>query len=456
MLRKQPGERYTDARAVDAALEEALKQADETWEVPLCETWGPHHATTDRQKDMWAGGDLLALYERLASYAQRPVRGKPRPLHEVSTLGSAGEEPPGEVEPLPTPAVEPAPPPASLVDEVQVAPASREESESAAPPAAPVATEETSPTALTVDTAPLPSEEPIVATEPPPAPARPATRSRRALLAAGALLVLGLGMWLALRPPRASEILTLPVGTPWANLPPEFYPVTLEPDSQEVAPSSKRPEGDGGAAPEAAPTPAPVARATPSKDTRVKTPAKAPAPQQPKPQPKKTSSAAGTVGALAATCTLASGCVGPTTTPQVRPTPPPAADCPPRAVETMKELGIPPGTTRGAGWPENVYNKYVTVHEGPVTTFEIDQTDTKLPPGTLLSGEIFFGETRIYGRFTQARTPGGDTYPVCMVLTNREGDIGIGRIGIEWKPGGKPGTAQVIFSQGVKAVERFE
>jgi serine/threonine-protein kinase len=52
MLRKQPGERYADARAVEVALEEVVKQADEAWKVPLCEAWGPHHATTEWQEDM--------------------------------------------------------------------------------------------------------------------------------------------------------------------------------------------------------------------------------------------------------------------------------------------------------------------------------------------------------------------------------------------------------------------
>jgi hypothetical protein len=84
MLRKQPGERYADARAVELALEEVVKQADEAWRVPLCEAWGSHNATTSWQEDMWRGGeDLLALYARRASYEQRPVRGNPRPPDEV-------------------------------------------------------------------------------------------------------------------------------------------------------------------------------------------------------------------------------------------------------------------------------------------------------------------------------------------------------------------------------------
>ena len=93
MLRKPPGERYADALAVDAALEEALQEADGAWRVPLCEAWGPHHATTVRERDMWQGADLLALYARLATYPRGPVRGRPRAPDEVSTLLSRGPPP---------------------------------------------------------------------------------------------------------------------------------------------------------------------------------------------------------------------------------------------------------------------------------------------------------------------------------------------------------------------------
>ena len=84
----------TDRHAPDAS-EGAARQTDEAWEVPLCEAWGPHNATTAAQPECrgMAGEALLALYERLASYARRPVRGKPRPPDEVSTLASRGPPP---------------------------------------------------------------------------------------------------------------------------------------------------------------------------------------------------------------------------------------------------------------------------------------------------------------------------------------------------------------------------
>jgi serine/threonine-protein kinase len=46
----------------------------------------------------------------------------------------------------------------------------------------------------------------------------------------------------------------------------------------------------------------------------------------------------------------------------------------------------------------------------------------ELPKGTVLTGQFILGETRFYGRFTQAQTPEGKTYPVCMEL--RQGGPG--------------------------------
>ncbi|MCY1075830.1 serine/threonine protein kinase [Archangium lansingense] len=386
MLRKQPEERYADALAVDAALGEALKQADGAWRTPLCEAWGPHTATTVLERDMWAGGDVLALHARLASYGHLLVRGKPRALDEVSTVAS-------EVEP-----------PVSVSPEAP--PACAQESSGQAVPL-------TAPEVVREEDAPL-------AEAPPAPPAVPlAARSRRVLQAAGVVLVVGLGMWLAGHlAPRGSVSTTPPLGTPRASLPPEFFPITLEPEGQEVAPSWKRPEGDGGATPAVAATPAPVARATRSQETRVKkkTPAKAPAsPQQL--QPKQTGSTAAKVSAVVLTCTLGSGCPAATTTPQVLPPPPPQlpppAECPPGAAQSMEELGLLYRGSTGHVYIQGS-DPIITVRPGPVTLrLGVDDWG-KLPEGTLFSGERLFGERRVQGRFTQAHTPDGKSYVVCL------------------------------------------
>ncbi|QRN94338.1 protein kinase [Archangium violaceum] len=392
MLRKQPGERYADARAVEVALEEVVKQADEAWKVPLCEAWGPNNATTSWQQELGGDVDLLALYERRAAYAQQPVRGKPRPPDEVSTQGVPGEMPPGPEEPAR-----------------------------------------------------------------PRAPDSPTPRSRRVLQVAGAVLVLGLSVWLAVRAlPRPSMSTTSPVGTPLATLPEEFYPITLEPGGQEVAPPWRRLEGDGGAAPEEAVTPAPVASATHSQDTRVRTLRKAPqdTPQQP---PKDSGSTATKVGAALLGCTLAAGCPGPTTTAvQVRPLPAPT-ECPPDSVQTMKELGFRIGKSETALFPQQDKSEpFVPVREGPGTTMRIllRRPTTEVPAGSMVSGQLFFGTDRIHGRFTHLHTPNGYTYPICMVLVDRSDDMGVGDEDV--KPGEKPGTLRMSWSEGVMPVERFK
>jgi serine/threonine-protein kinase len=386
MLRKQPGERYADALAVDAAIEEAMKQADESWRMALCEAWGPHNATTVRERDMWGmGTDLMALYERLAAYARQPVRGKPLPLDEVSTL-PCSEQPPG-------------------FEALDIPPVCEEASGNA-------------------------------------------PRSRRLLQAAGAVLVLGLSLWLAMcPPPNASVHTTPPEGTPRATLPQEFFPIAQKWEGKEVAPPWKQPEGAGGAAPEAAATPAPVARATRSQETRVKTPTKAPTPP---PQPKQPGSPAGKVGTLMLGCALATGCPSPTTTSQVRPKPPlpPPAECPEGAAQTMEELGLLyPGSDGGAIIPNAP--KFSTVRSGPVT-MRLTGTDYwgKLPRRTLFTGELIVSE-RVHGRFTQAHTPDGHTYVVCLELTDGP------RFGLERWEGSGEHTARIISGGWVEPVERF-
>ncbi|QRK12200.1 protein kinase [Archangium violaceum] len=77
MLEKAPEARYPDARAVDAALEEALARADATWDVPLCEAWGPDTATTAAEGEL-EDEDEEARWRRLEAYERRhPRRGEP-------------------------------------------------------------------------------------------------------------------------------------------------------------------------------------------------------------------------------------------------------------------------------------------------------------------------------------------------------------------------------------------
>jgi serine/threonine-protein kinase len=392
MLEKAREARYPDAEAVAVALEAALAEADASWEVPLGEAWGPDNATTPVEVSL----DLyagLARWHRLQEYERQHLR--------------------------------------------RGVPASGVEATTPLPP--------------TLD-APSTGERTDVEEEPPaPQPPR-RTPPRRALAWAVLALLLACMAVLAVWRFRAGTESTPPVAT---------FPVAPAPTTPEVrklAPAGKSLEGSADAAPSRAPTPAPVASTTlPKEDTRVKTSRKAPAPRQEKQKTKDTGSMVVKAGAVAA-CTALSACAGPTL-PQVRPMPPPA-ECPPDAVETMKELGIRIGVNKTVmipgGWMADG-RRYMPVREGPGgITMEFDETGTKLPNGTLLSGELFFGQERVYGRFTQAHTPNGPTYPICMVLTGRTAAFGPGVPTEEVMPGDSPGTFKLFFSQGVTPVERFE
>jgi serine/threonine-protein kinase len=121
----------------------------------------------------------------------------------------------------------------------------------------------------------------------------------------------------------------------------------------------------------------------------------------------------------------------------------------------MKDQGFTFGESRGAQFPfEDYTEKWVPVRVGPGVTMRLSETGTKLPDGTRVSGELFFDGQRIHGRFTQAHTPQGQTHPVCLVLVDRNDNIGLGADNV--KPGKEPGTALVAWSEGVRAVERFE
>jgi serine/threonine-protein kinase len=221
---------------------------------------------------------------------------------------------------------------------------------------------------------------------------------------------------------------------------------------QEVAPSWPPPEIEQAAAPPPVEkTPAVVASlVTRSKDDALKKP-QVPSPQGDTKQKGILSPMARwCLGAAAAANTACPGA-------QVRPAPE-AEPCPAGAVETMEEtLGIPIGST-GAVSLTREDAKPITVREG-VTSARLSYGGApegvpgprwKLPTGTLLSGRLLFGDGRVYARFTEARTPTGDTFKVCL----EAGDEG--KRGVPAEPDGGPETAKVFAIMGVKAVRRFE
>jgi serine/threonine-protein kinase len=294
-------------------------------------------------------------------------------------------------------------------------------------------------------------EKPVPA--PPPAAGEPGSRLPWVECAVGLGLVLMVGMLAGLTSVAvqlAREPVPSPVGAPWANPPQELFPIEWGSVGQEVAPPWRRAEGGQGTEPSGATTPAPVASATLPKDSqRVKTLRNAPPPREDRQQAPATGSTA--KAGVAAVCAVLSGCTGT----QARP-PPEPVDCPAEAVKTMEELGV---FSRTGPYNDEVGvaiaarsqgDILITIHEGPVTVTTLDDTG-KLPVNSILSGQLIVGEERVYGRFTQATTPQGDTFRVCFQF-------------FEWgKPGAiidekgpGPGLVRITSGQEVTPVTRFK
>jgi serine/threonine-protein kinase len=215
---------------------------------------------------------------------------------------------------------------------------------------------------------------------------------------------------------------------------------------QEVATSWPPPEaGQAAAPPQAKETPAAVASpVTRPKDDALK--------KQQAPSPQGDTKQKGTLLPVAKWCVGAAAaanmaCPGA----QVR-TAPKAEACPAGAVETMREtLDLPMDRLRSHTivFPHVGQHGPVPVREG-FTSVETLGTWGKLPGGTVLQGRLYFGEGRVYGRFTEARTPTGDTYNVCLEMRQE------GKRGAEMERG-STATHTLIYSvEDVMAVERFE
>ncbi len=125
---------------------------------------------------------------------------------------------------------------------------------------------------------------------------------------------------------------------------------------------------------------------------------------------------------------------------QVRP--PKAQPCPPGAPEALKELGILLGAEQVAA--------HVPGGDGGIALTRVRKGDVSyrlvhdlglLPAGTLLQGQTYFGQTRVYSRLTKAQTPDWRTFPICMVMVDRDD----GRPGTPMQAGSETDSA-IIFS----------
>ncbi len=313
MLEKQPEARYPDAEAVCGALESALAGADASWEVPLCEAWGPDGATTHQEGWMNLEQALARNRRVLAREQDRPRRGRP-----ATTLAATPEPLPGVDAPL------------------------SEEAEALVPPAC--------------EPPPVVADVPEVASVAPP---RTTFRGwRGGMLVLGALALLAtLALYFAPAPSREDSP---PQAVPvlWAT-PASLVAWALS--GQEVAPAWCPLDGDGGAAPAWAPTPAPVAFATLAKDsTRVKTQQQDSGTQEKQQRKGTVRNAVAKALCTATAGALAAGCPGA----QVRDTPAPEA-CPPGSQEAMRRLGIEIGDDTGTAFLGVREPGFWPVREGP-------------------------------------------------------------------------------------------
>ncbi|HZH12795.1 MAG TPA: serine/threonine-protein kinase [Archangium sp.] len=146
--------------------------------------------------------------------------------------------------------------------------------------------------------------------------------------------------------------------------------------------------------------------------------------------------------------------------PPERPAPPPQA-CPAGAVETMTDmLGLRIGEVKSADWSD-VRGRAVHVQEDSPLRVGGDWETNRdvwgrgdkvaLPDQTRLFGKLYVKEGRVYGRFTEARTPLGVTYPVCLDVMDTDGNVGLALL-----PGSAPGKMMVEPVVEVRVVDRFK
>ncbi|XXF78510.1 serine/threonine-protein kinase [Myxococcaceae bacterium GXIMD 01537] len=365
LLAKSPEERHASAAALGEDLERLLAQADASWEVALCDAYGPDTATTLANGPLAEDDELLRWLNKAKA---RPRRG-----------------------PLPVRAA--------------------------------------------------------------PSPRGGARRARRAMAWAS------LGVFLcvcALLLARVARSVMAPARVPGVAilLPTGGSELALSfwAPGQEVAAPWLPPEAQVATAPpEAALTSVAVtASAAFSKDlTPVKMKSTGMTPQ-PDPRRGQGSSVAKALGVAAC---LGMACTGS----QVRPKPPPE-ECPPGAAEAMKKLNL-----AYAGYVHRYStfrpndegpNRDVNVQAGPATLLLVSASNGwgGLPRRTEFFGRILIGAERVYFRITEARTPKGERFPVCIQIVDGF-DSGFG---IQKRRDGGPDAATIESEVLVEVVPRFE
>lgn len=460
MLEKEPAVRFLDMAALCAALESALAAAvgDASWDVPLGDPDAPEEAMADEipVQVPWDEEELAvrrcfapprrgqkkpSTEERHSPVVAPPVLPaappSPAPVAEALAARMAAMFPDRAWEGVPPEEEAPAPPLPAVQGSVAPAPAvAASQVEDAGP------TREAAPRRGPLRLAVSRAFPTFMGSLPVRAVALDGLRRAALVLVLMAVAAAAsAGAVLAAAPSSRAGGITQhqPASEPFTS---SGNNLTLHAYlARELAVSRDSPQAGGSAALFLPPTPAPAFTTAMlrKEDFSVNTP------EKPQPQARHTRFAEKCV--TAACCAVLGGCAG---TPSVRPTPKPAA-CSSKALASMKELDIDIGDRAGGTFPVVGSVKPVTVQE--FTTFTLEESLGALRPGTVLSGHLIFGEDRVYGRFTQAkqaRSKGGQTYPVCLELQyGRQRGTAILR-------DGGPDSAVVESTADVEAVERFE
>ncbi|MFP2906536.1 serine/threonine protein kinase, partial [Pyxidicoccus sp. 3LFB2] len=268
-------------------------------------------------------------------------------------------------------------------------------------------------------------------------------RRQRALAAAvGLVLVTGLGALGA----RASGA--------WPYTTAQVRHEATTSVGQKVASLAEAPHtGPAALPPQARPTPVavtalvtPPQEAAPVKKTDL-------APRLQTPQKQSQPPRARSVGSLARTAAVVActglGCAS--TPPLMEPPLPPAADCPPGADDVMfQKLGLGEWSSFRAELLEDVWLKPITIREGRAMAFPV--TDfLEIRSSAKLSGHLYVGNKRVYGRFTLLRQDDVD-YPVCFEIHDEDIDK---KLGTPRHSGGDAQHAIILSRIDLRAVRKF-
>jgi hypothetical protein len=132
--------------------------------------------------------------------------------------------------------------------------------------------------------------------------------------------------------------------------------------------------------------------------------------------------------------------------------PGPRQTCAPETVTLMKKLGVEAGQQGSmhldASQPGGT-NDYGVFRPGQVTS-RLETAVGTLPAGTLVDGVLWMDTGKVQAQYTQARTPDGQSYPVCLVL----GSSAPG--GVYAEAGTTPGSITLAKSLPFTVVDTFE